>query len=80
MIFPILRVLCGLSGKKILKKKMKNKKDLKFLLLPVTLLLLILIIHNIGLSNLYSTIVRAIFSANSAFSAVNFKLLRYLLS
>jgi uncharacterized membrane protein YbhN (UPF0104 family) len=39
--------------------KMKNKKTLKFLLLPVTLLLLILIIHNIELSNLYSTIVRA---------------------
>ena len=38
---------------------MKNKKNLKFLLLPVTLLLLILIIHNIGFSNLYSTIVRA---------------------
>jgi len=38
---------------------MKNKKTLKFLLLPVTLLLLILIIHNIELSNLYSTIVRA---------------------
>ena len=40
---------------------MKNKKNLKFLLLPVTLLLLILIIHNIGFSNLYSTIVRANF-------------------
>lgn len=38
---------------------MKKMKKLKFLLLPVTLLLLILIIHNIGFSNLYSAIVRA---------------------
>jgi len=38
---------------------MKNKNNLKFLLLPVTLLLLILIMHNIGFSNLYSAIVRA---------------------
>ena len=38
---------------------MKVKKNLKFLLLPATLLLLILIIHNIGFSNLYSTILRA---------------------
>ncbi|HJH27099.1 MAG TPA: hypothetical protein C5S37_10115 [Methanophagales archaeon] len=55
MIFLTLCVLYGLSGKKVLKK-MKNKNNLKFLLLPVTLLLLILVIHNIGFSNLYSTL------------------------
>jgi uncharacterized protein (TIRG00374 family) len=38
---------------------MKTRKKLKALLLPVTLLLLILIMHNIGFSNLYSAIVHA---------------------
>ncbi|PXF51547.1 MAG: hypothetical protein C4B55_04010 [Candidatus Methanophagaceae archaeon] len=40
---------------------MKTKKNLKFLLLPATLLLLILILimQNIGFSSLYSTIARA---------------------
>jgi len=38
---------------------MKTKKNLEFLILPVTLLLLILIMYNIGFSNIYSAIVRA---------------------